>query len=79
MLRKPTNTELASLLGITEERFHREVKPLIKRQFSLELREIMGKTTNPDIWLDERNNIVLVHPTDEHLFFETEISISTYN
>jgi hypothetical protein len=77
-MKKPTKFELAILLGISEEDFHREIKPLIKRQFKEELLKIMDKTDNPDIWLDYDNNIVLVNPKDMNKQYPTGISIFSY-
>lgn len=77
-MRKPTKSEIAKILDISEEDFHRVIKPLIKRQFREELLDIMDKTDNPDIWIDDDNNIVLVSPKDNANTYNTGVSIFSY-
>jgi hypothetical protein len=38
----------------------------------------MEKTINPDIWLDDSDNIILVNPYDEGKKYDTGISIFSY-
>ena len=51
VLGKPTKSQLAKMMEVTEETFHKKIKPKIKKDFT---RERMEKDIeNPDIWLDE--------------------------
>ncbi len=77
-MRKPTKAELAEMLNVTEEVFHRDIKPYIKRDFRKELSNIMDKTTNPDIWLDEQDNMILVNPQNVNRYYQTNLSIYSY-
>ncbi len=76
MLRKPSKSNLGKMLGVTEEIFHKKIKPKIKKDFSKELNE--KNIDNPDIWLDEDDKIILVKPRDNTRFIETDLSIYSY-
>jgi len=67
---------LASLLDITEREFHRNVKPIIVADFRVELRQ--NGIQNPDIGLDDLNNLYLVDPLDISNFIFTELNIESY-
>ncbi len=71
-----SNNELAAILGISVEEFHRNTKKLIKRDFKKEL-EIMH-VTNPDILLDENMKMAIADPRDHTNFFVTDLEISAY-
>ena len=71
-----SNDELADLLEITEEEFHRVVKRLIKRDYKRELKQMNVK--NPDIWLNKNHIIRLVDPRDFTTFFGTALDIYSY-
>ncbi len=53
-------TYLAELFGVTKEKFHKEVKPVIFSDFKKELQEFNIK--NPDIGVDENNFVFLSNP-----------------
>lgn len=67
---------LADLLNITESNFHRDIKPMILRDFKTEL--INDGIKNPDIGLDEDNKIYLVHPQDPTSYIITNLKIFDY-
>jgi hypothetical protein len=73
---KYSETELAQLLDISVEKFHREVKALIKKDFSAELKDM--DVRNPDILLNDDNTMVLVDPRNFKNYFVTELSIFSY-
>lgn len=71
-----SNLELANLLSITEEEFHRVTKRLIKMDFRRELKQI--KVKNPDIWLNKNHSIRLVDPRNSNNYDGTDIDIYSY-
>ena len=56
----PSAKELGKRLGVSEEKFHRDVKPEILKQFKKESNQIGSK--NPNVGVDESGNIVLQNP-----------------
>ncbi len=56
---------LAQKLQIERRKFHREIKPLILRDFKKELQKI--NVENPDIGLDENDNICEILKTIQGL------------
>ncbi len=56
----PDANELAKEFGISKEKFHKSIKPELKKDFSADMKKI--KSTNPDIGFDEQGNIVLRNP-----------------
>jgi len=71
-----TPEELSQLLGISTEKFHREVKKLIKRDFKTELRAL--EIDNPDIFLNRDNHIRLVDPRNHSNYYDTNLDINLY-
>ena len=71
-----TSKELAGLLNVTEQEFHRKIKRMIVRDFKAELKEL--NVENPDIFLDENNCILLVDPKKSEKYLLTELSIYSY-
>lgn len=68
---------LASKLGIERRKFHREIKPIIVSDFKNELQKF--KVENPDIGLDENDNIYFLDPKDHSRMIETNLSIFAYH
>ena len=56
----PTADEIAKRLATTVKIFHDQIKPMMKKDFSSEMKKI--NSTNPDIGIDEIGNIVLKNP-----------------
>ena len=69
--------QLAQKLVVTEEVFHREIKPIIKADFIEEINQYVH-ANNPDIWLDDFDNIVLVNPTNEKDLYYTYLPLLSY-
>lgn len=67
---------LADLLELTESDFHRDIKPLILRDFKKELND--NGIKNPDIGLDEDYEMYLVHPLDTTNYIITDTKIFDY-
>lgn len=67
---------LADLLDTTESNFHRDIKPLILRDFKMEL--IDKGIKNPDIGLAEDNKIFLVHLQNQANYIITHLKIFDY-
>lgn len=53
-------SQLARILDTTEKEYHRNIKPIIKRDFRQELKQ--KEIDNPDIGLDEDDTMYLVDP-----------------
>jgi hypothetical protein len=73
--RFPDAKQLASIFGVSEQVFHRRVKPRIKSDFSREL-QIMN-TGNPDVGVDENFCIVLRHP-ESGAILQTGVPLHAY-
>lgn len=58
--KKLSADEVAKRLGTTVNDFHKNIKPLMKKDFGQEMKKI--GTTNPDILIDNTGNIVLKNP-----------------
>jgi hypothetical protein len=71
-----SSQELAKILKVSEEDFHRQTKRLIKKDFENELKKIA--VTNPDILLNENKIIFLADPRDHNNFVNTNLSIFDY-
>lgn len=56
----PSAKEMGKKLGVSQEDFHRDIKPEILKQFKKESKQIGAK--NPNIGVDDSGNIVLQHP-----------------
>ena len=69
-------SDLAQLLNVTEEDFHRKIKKMIKRDFKKELER--QNFENPDIHLDENFVMRLVDPRDNTNYFDTDLDIYAY-
>jgi hypothetical protein len=68
--------ELANLLNVSGEHFHKEIKKIIKRDFKKEMKPY--GFDNPDILLNEDHIMALADPDDHNVFFETPVSIFAY-
>lgn len=76
MVRFYDEQELARRLGVDREDFHRRIKQIIIKDFKKELMEIGIR--NPDIGLDENDNIYLSDPRDHSNVIPTNLNISAY-
>jgi hypothetical protein len=70
------NKELAGLLEVSEEDFHREIKRRIKKDFESELDSI--DIRNPDILLNEDYMIRLADPRDHVNYYDTGLDFLSY-
>ncbi|NAS12392.1 DUF6443 domain-containing protein [Poritiphilus flavus] len=71
----PEAKEISKILGVDVNTFHKEIKPLIKKDFKNELRKI--ESTNPDVGIDKSGNLVLRNPKTGKTFF-TGLPIDIY-
>ena len=76
MLWKPSKSQLGKMLGVSGEVFHKKIKPKIKKDFTKELHA--KNIDNPDICLDEYDEITLVKPGDSTKVIKTNLSIYSY-
>ncbi|MDI9880318.1 hypothetical protein [Flectobacillus longus] len=72
-----TAQEIATLLQVTVEYFHRDIKLKIKQDFKSELKK--AGIENPDILLSLDNFIRLAHPKDKDNFIDTELKLTDYH
>ena len=72
-----TAQEIATLLQVTVEYFHRDIKLKIKQDFKSELKK--AGIENPDILLSLDNFIRLAHPKDRDNFIDTELKLTDYH
>lgn len=67
---------LATILGVDRQSFHRSIKPQIIRDFRDELES--ANIQNPDIGLNDNEEIILADPNDHTRTIETKTSINLY-
>ena len=67
---------LSFLLGITTNEFHRDIKPMILKEFRTELNKL--SINNPDIGLDIDFHIYLSDPQDVTRFIATNVHLDSY-
>lgn len=72
-----TAQEIATLLQVTGEYFHRNIKLKIKQDFRSELEQ--AGIANPDILLSSDNFIRLAHPKNKDNFIDTELKLTDYH
>lgn len=72
-----TAQEIATLLQVTVEYFHRDIKLKIKQDFKSELKK--AGIENPDILLSLDNFIRLAHPKYKDNFIDTELKLTDYH
>ena len=68
--------ELAKLLGVSVEDFHRYAKRCVKSDFKSELQAI--EVDNPDIWLNKDYEMRLVDPGDSSNYHDTSLDFRLY-
>ncbi len=72
-----TAQEIATLLQVTVEYFHRDIKLKIKQDFKSKLKK--AGIENPDILLSSDNFIRLAHPKNKDNFIDTELKLTDYH
>jgi len=76
MFKYCSEKHLASILKVDRRYFHREIKPLIIRDFKTELKQ--KSIENPDIGLDKNGCIYLIDPRNSKIYVETKLPIDSY-